>query len=213
MPIDREAWLRQLDLSNFVNSYYQYRDISRLIGVKKILVVGPGQGLDTAVFRWRGYDVLTLDVDRTFSPNVVGSVHDLTAFGDAEFDAVIASHVLEHLPPKYLDTALREIARVSRYALVYLPVNGRVARVRFQPAVLGIDWSMTLNLRNPFVRPDPDVANFCNGQHYWEVGTKGFKNRELRARFERDFDLLDCYHNPDWLPSMNYVLGSRRHSA
>jgi hypothetical protein len=53
MPIDRETWLKQLNLSNFVNSYYQFRDISDLRDVRKILIVGPGQGLDTEVFRWR----------------------------------------------------------------------------------------------------------------------------------------------------------------
>jgi hypothetical protein len=52
MPLDREQWRRQIHRSNFVNSYYQYRDIQSCGDVKRVLVVGPGQGLDTAVLRW-----------------------------------------------------------------------------------------------------------------------------------------------------------------
>ena len=54
MPLDREAWFRELHLSNFVNSYYQFRDLQSLREVRSVLVIGPGQGLDTAVLRWRG---------------------------------------------------------------------------------------------------------------------------------------------------------------
>jgi hypothetical protein len=32
-------------------------------------VVGPGQGFDTQVLRWRGYDVATLDIGIRFTPD------------------------------------------------------------------------------------------------------------------------------------------------
>src|SRR6266540_4133711 len=92
MPLpDREAWHQQLNLSNFINSYYQYRDVESLHPGRRMLIIGPGQGLDTQVFKWRGYDVVTLDIDETFSPDVVGSVHDLSMFPARRFDVAIAS--------------------------------------------------------------------------------------------------------------------------
>src|ERR1700758_4049693 len=125
MPVDRQEWSRKLNLSNFVNSYYQYRDLQRVGTCKKVLIVGPGQGLDKLVLKWRGYEVTTFDIDGTFQPDYLGSVHDLSQFGDGQFDAVIASHVLEHLPEPYLTPSLRELARVARYALIYLPIHRR----------------------------------------------------------------------------------------
>ena len=75
MPIDREAWAKELHLSNFVNSYYQYRDVVKWVGREpSVLIIGPGQGLDTAVFRWRGCRVTTFDIDQTFRPDVMLSL-------------------------------------------------------------------------------------------------------------------------------------------
>lgn len=51
MPVDRKSWARKLHLSNFINCHYQYRDPQRLNGVRTVLIVGPGQGLDTHVHR------------------------------------------------------------------------------------------------------------------------------------------------------------------
>src|SRR5689334_241449 len=102
MPVDREAWKRELHRSNFVNAYYEYRDLQRCPGARRVLIVGPGQGLDTLVLKWRGYDVTTFDIDQTFAPDHIGSVHEMPMFADAAFDVVIASHVLEHLAVAYL---------------------------------------------------------------------------------------------------------------
>lgn len=214
MPIDREAWRKELHLSNFVNSYYQYRDVTKWVGANpSVLIIGPGQGLDAEIFKWRGCRVTTFDIDETFRPDVIGSCHSMPMFKDAQFDAVVASHVLEHLPLPFLDQALAEIARVGRHAVFYLPVAGRHAVLRFSPGFKGIEWSAILDLCKFWERPDGVTARYCSGQHFWELGYRGFRVSDISLRFAQSFDLLDSYRNRDWLPSHNFVLRSRLSAA
>lgn len=209
MPVDREVWAKQLNFCNFVNSYYQYRDLQSLDKCQKILIVGPGQGLDTEILKWRGYEVQTFDIDETFSPDFIGSVHDLSRFADQEFDAVIASHVLEHLPVTYLDAALKEISRVGRYALVYLPIHGRHMQLRFIPGFKDIDLSIALNFFNYFVKPNGVEPRYMCGMHYWEIGMRGWRVRDVIQRFSIFFNIRNHYRNKNWLSSYNFVLESK----
>ena len=209
MPVDREEWRKQISLSNFVNSYYQYRDVVSCGDVKRILVIGPGQGLDTAVFKWLGYDVTTFDIDATFEPDHIGSVHSMTMFGDKAFDVVIASHVLEHLAIPYLDVALGELARVAKFAIVYLPVAGRHMQLRMIPAVKAIDLSLHFDVRNWFQKPDGVTPRYCGGQHFWEIGMRGFRVKDVEQRLSQRFEILRSYRNHDWPISYNFVLRAR----
>lgn len=210
MPVDRAAWRERLNLSNFINSYYQYRDLSALIDSGSVLLIGPGQGLDVVVLQWRGYSVTTFDIDETFDPDVIGSVHDLSMFSCQQFDVVIASHVLEHLPARFLDASLAEISRVSRYAIIYLPVNGRHLQLRISPGFKGFRWDFGVDVINFFRRTSGQSPEFMSGQHYWEVGLRGFTKRAIKKRMSKHFIVKEIYRNHDWLPSMNFILGSRR---
>lgn len=214
MPIDHDQWLSQLQLSNFINTYYQYRDV-RQIGFEceSILIIGPGQGFEKLVLQWKGYRITTFDIDDKFSPDVIGSVHDLSAFADKSFDVVIASHVIEHLAEPYLDDCLAEIARVGRGALIYLPVHGRHFQLRIIPGFKGIDMSLVVDMFNYFEKPDGLVPRYMQGQHYWEAGMRGFRRKDLQRRLEKHFVIRSCYRNRDWLPSQNYVLVSRRNQG
>jgi hypothetical protein len=213
MPVDREQWRKQIDRSNFVNAACQFRDVRSFGAVKRVLVVGPGQGLDTAVLRWAGYDVTTFDIDETFAPDVVGSVHDMPMFGDAEFDVVTASHVLEHMAVPYLDSALAELARVARYATVYLPVHGRRVHLRLAPGFRDLDLSLVVELFNYWHKPDGVTPRYAAGQHFWELGMRGFRRRDVLARLSAHFEVLHHYRNRDWPISYNFILRSRRHAA
>lgn len=209
MPVDRETWAGELHLSNFVNTYYQYRDLQLCGDVKKLLIIGLGQGLDTQVLKWREYEVTTFDIDKTFNPDVIGSVHDLSIFNDSSFDVVIASHVLEHLAVPYLDRCLSELARVGKYCLIYLPVAGRHFQLRLKMDLKGIDLSYIFDLFNFFHRPDGVTPLYCQGQHYWEIGMRGFRVANLVRRFEKQFEVIQHYRNRDWNPSYNFVLRAR----
>ena len=102
---------------------------------ERYFLSGRARGWIRSFLRWRGYDVTTFDIDETFHPDAVGSVHDLSRYEDQTFDVVIASHVLEHMAVPYLDAALAEMARVARFSVVYLPVAGRHAQFRLIPGV------------------------------------------------------------------------------
>jgi hypothetical protein len=213
MPVDRQQWRRELHLSNFINTHAQYRDLQSLPEIRSVLIVGPGQGLEAAVLRWKSYDVTTLDIDADFDPDVLGSVHDMSTFTTSQFDVVIASHILEHLAVDYLRLALSEIARVGRYALIYLPVSGRHVQFRLRPGIRDWDFSLVLDLFNYWDRPSGRVPQYMAGQHFWEIGRRGFRLRDVRRHMEPYFEVLQDYRNRDWLPSHNFVLRSRVHDG
>jgi hypothetical protein len=212
MPLDRDAWVRQIGLCNFVNAFYQLRDMAQFPNAKRVLMIGPGQGLDPVVQRWRGYDVTTFDLDSTFSPDILGSVHNMDMFEDGAFDVAIASHVLEHLPLDHLDGALAEIARVAEHALIYLPVNGLSVQFRISANYRDWDWSRIIDLRKWWRRPGLQDARFMAGAHYWEIGVRGCSKRQVQGRIAHHFQVRNVYRNQDWRPSMNFVLTSHRPS-
>ena len=209
MPVDRDCWFRQLNLSNFVNAFYQYRDLQSLGECKNILIVGPGQGLGTQTLKWRGYNVKTLDIDGKFNPDFVGSVHDMHMFARQEFDAVIVSHVLEHLAFPFIDRSLSEISRVGRYALIYLPVAGRHFHIRFKPDLTNFRFDLVLDFYNYLEAPDGVTARYMEKQHFWEVGRRGYRVKDLLKRFSNYFEVVHHYRNYDWLPSRNFILKSK----
>jgi hypothetical protein len=209
MPLDRQEWAKQIYLSNFVNTYYQYRDLLLCKDISKVLIVGPGQGLSTVLLKWRGFEVITLDIDETFKPDYLGSVHDMQMFENGQFDAVICSHVLEHLAEPHLDTALMEIGRISRYALIYLPIAGRHFQARLKSDVRETDISLIIDIFNYFHKPDGITSKYCQGQHFWEVGMPGFRVRDLINRFSQWFEVLHNYRNRDWYYSFNFIVKSK----
>lgn len=84
-----------------------------------------------ACLRGAHYREIRFDIDPDTAPDIVGSIADLHALGDASIDAIYSSHNLEHLDAHAVPRALAEFKRVLRpdgFALITLPDLRAVAR-------------------------------------------------------------------------------------
>ena len=158
--------------------------------------------MEAAILRTWNVDVTVMDIDPALSPDVLGSVDDLSMFDDKQFDIIIASHVLEHLPFEYFDRCLSEISRVTKSALIYLPFACLVPELRLSIEPI---FRKSFRLRIPLFWKNHKF----NGEHYWEIGVKGHSLSNTRQVIARRFDIIADYHNWDWRYSYNFVVTSK----
>ena len=85
--------------------------------MKQFLHVGCGpkhKDKTTRGFNTPDWHELRLDIDESVSPDIVGTMTDMSAVADASVDAVFSSHNIEHLYPHEVPVALAEFKRVLR---------------------------------------------------------------------------------------------------
>ena len=117
---------------------------------RRVLDLGCGKGRFARVLAARGARVVGLDVSaamlagagRAGLDRVLGSARRLP-FGGSSFDAAIAVEVFEHLEPRVIDDACREVTRVLRPGGLFVLVDKNVyamnVRRPWLPA-LAIKW-------------------------------------------------------------------------
>lgn len=85
--------------------------------MKTFLHVGCGpkrKDRTTRGFNTDEWRELRLDIDESVNPDIVGTMLDMSAVGDASVDAIFSSHNIEHLYPHEVPVALKEFLRVLR---------------------------------------------------------------------------------------------------
>lgn len=152
------------------NSYWHQLALVHKSTAKSVLEVGIGDGVVTRELRDRCIAVTTLDIADDLKPDLVGSVTEMPV-ADKSFDVVLAAEILEHIRFEDVPQALREIVRVARKgAVISIPHPGYVFSVIFKLPLLP---------RIEFLRK---ISFFWsthrfNGEHYWELGKRGYKER------------------------------------
>ena len=85
--------------------------------MKTFLHVGCGpkrKDRTTPGFNTPEWTELRLDIDESVSPDIVGTMTDMSAVPDASVDALFSSHNIEHLYPHEVPKALTEFLRVLK---------------------------------------------------------------------------------------------------
>lgn len=84
---------------------------------RKFLHVGCGmlrKESTTLGFKMGGWEEIRLDINEAVSPDIVGTMTDMSRVADSSVDAIFSSHNIEHLFPHEVPIALKEFMRVLK---------------------------------------------------------------------------------------------------
>lgn len=164
-------------LSRFSSYYYQVRELLR-DNPRSVLEVGVGDGVMSEYLkRQTSIAVTTADFAEDLKPDVIADIRELP-FEDASFDTVCAFEVLEHLPFEDFEKAVEQLFRVARKRVVisiphFGPPVKFLLKIPFLP-------ELSFAFKIPFAK-----QHVFNGQHYWELGKRGFPPLRIRAILAR----------------------------
>lgn len=166
----------------FVSYYWQLKEVLTL-NPSSVLEVGAGDKVFGNFIKDNTTVSYTcIDIAEDLRPDVVGSVLALP-FPASSFDIVCAFEVLEHLPFEQFDKAVSELVRVARTHIVisiphFGPMFSFSLKVPFLP-----------HIRFAFKIPFPKKHQF-NGQHYWELGKRGYPISLLHHKLSVHGDIV-----------------------
>jgi len=166
----------------FISYYWQLKEVLAL-EPSSVLEVGVGNRVfGNFVKNNTAVSYTSVDVDGDLHPDVVGSVLKLP-FADESFDIACAFEVLEHLPFEDFDRAIAELCRVARsHVVISVPHFGPMLSFSLKIPFLP---ELRVALKIPFRR-----KHTFNGQHYWELGTRGYPSSLVRDKLSTRGELV-----------------------
>ncbi len=181
--VDKEHYSfdRYLYPDRWASYYYQLREVIKA-RPQHVLEVGAGDYvLKNYLLKNTEIKHTSVDIAEDLHPDVIGSI-DALPLKDNSFDAVCAFEVLEHLPFDKFEASILEMKRVSKkHIMISVPHFGPAIRflckIPFLPEI-----------RFAFKIPFPKKHEF-NGQHYWEIGKKGYSPQRILDILEKHFTI------------------------
>ena len=158
----------------FVSYYWQLKLVLDR-APQSIVEVGVGDGVFGNFIRDNtAIDYRSVDIAEDLHPDSIGSITALP-LPDKNCDIACAFEVLEHLPFEEFDTAIAELTRVARkFVAVSVPHFGPMLSFSLKiPFIPKIRFAVKI--------PYPK-AHVFNGQHYWEIGKKGYPVSLIRQK-------------------------------
>lgn len=152
--------------ARWLTYFYQIELLSKL-HAKKVLEIGPGHGWVKRIAADLGIHIETVDIDPALQPDYVASLAELP-LPDNSYDVVCAFEVLEHIPFDTFITNIQEMARVSKkYVVISVPDHRRILfHLRLKIPFL--------KYKEIFIKIPTSTEHIFDGQHYWEIGKKGY---------------------------------------
>jgi GT2 family glycosyltransferase/SAM-dependent methyltransferase len=162
------------DVPVIYEHFHRYLWAAQLIGGRRVLDLGSGEGFGAALLAESASSVVGVDLDELTvehsrlnyeGPNLrfeLGTALDLSAYGDGTFDAVVAFEVIEHVAEQ--ERVLAEVARVLRpdgILIISTPDRRMYSRSRTEP--------------NPFHVRELGLEEFLKllGEHFPHLATWG----------------------------------------
>lgn len=181
--VNKESYnFRKYSFSGRWVSYYYQLAESLSLNPKNILEIGIGDGVyRDFIINNTSIDYKNIDIAEDLDPDIFGSVENMPIQNNS-FDLVVAFEVLEHIEFDKFEKALSELKRVSeKNVIISLPHFGPPIKFLLKiPFLKEIKVAFKVNF---------PIEHKFNGQHYWEVGKKGYSTRKIRNIIKKYFKI------------------------
>lgn len=182
----RAEWFRYYSEKRILHQWRQLRLLKDL-DVQRVLEIGPGLGLVTALLENAGFDVTTLDLlpsqnPRSRAPHIEAELATVEPARLAGFDAILCCETLEHLPWEQLGPILAKLrAAAPKHLIVSVPFMGFQLDARLHVTLRSArQW---FSLKWPrFWRDFEFDAEADPYGHKWEVGYRGRSLAAVEAK-------------------------------
>lgn len=167
VPITHYFNLKYDTKNRWISYWHQIEEVVKC-KPKNVLEIGVGNKTVSDYLKKIGIDVTTCDFDKNLNSDIIADVRNLP-FKEKSFDVVLCAEVLEHIPYQNFSKALKEIYRVtSNSAIITLP------HFSLTYFYLGLKLIPYIPKKEVSLLVDYPVKHIFEGEHYWEVGKKGF---------------------------------------
>lgn len=164
----------------WISYWYQIDEILKL-EPRTVLEIGIGNKTVSDYLKKQGLEVKTLDTNEDLKPDFIANVISMP-LADDSFDVVLCAEVLEHLSFEDFEKALLELKRVSRkYIVLSLPHFGPPVKISFKIPFIK---ETKIAFKIPF-----SISHKFKGEHYWEIGKKGYSSRKIRNIIKKYFKI------------------------
>jgi 2-polyprenyl-3-methyl-5-hydroxy-6-metoxy-1,4-benzoquinol methylase len=166
--VEHYEFKKYISKRRWISFYHQIDEIISVRGVNSILEIGVGSGILGTVLKRLNYLYESIDIDVKLHPDHIGSVLKMP-FPDKIYDIIGCFEVLEHLPFEQFETALSELFRVSRKAVILSLPN---ARKMWEYAIyIPKIGCKKILVPRPFSKEKEAIFD---GEHYWGLNKKGY---------------------------------------
>lgn len=174
-------------------SYFIQKDLVRKsaeeFNTPRILEIGKGNGFLSEYLARNGFTIKTMDIDPDLKPDYVGDINLIQDIVKERFDIIACFEVLEHIRYDNIPSIFQKLASMNpKYIIISVP-----------QARLYLSFWVKMNLFRPFQKyfsiPFPVKHNF-DGEHYWELGKRGYSLKNFRAILTKEFAIQKEFTNP-----------------
>lgn len=182
-------------INRWSSYYYQISEVTKLNDIHTILLIGVGDGVVNSTLSNMGYDVTTFDFDERLNSDIVGSVTDIEKILDKKYDCIICCQVLEHLPYEMLDNIMSQFSRIAnKNVIISLPYNS--VKIFTSKIFIPFIHNISIKLLMPkFWQLKYRIEKEGWGEHYYQIGIKNVKKKDIRKTFKKHF-ILKKEFNP-----------------
>lgn len=186
--VDKKRWA----------SYYDQINEALAVSPRKLLVIGVGDGIVVEILRMQGIEVYTMDFDASLNPDFNLDVRNIDEL-PLNFDVILCCQVLEHIPFADFEATLDKLMEKTNRLVLSLPMQHsrpfsffKIQRAFFK--------------RIAFSVPRYNKVFHFDGEHYWEMNTKGYLKSKISKIIAQKYHICKSYIQPDNVYHFYYII-------